>query len=491
MRQSLELKLGQRLTMTPQLQQAIRLLQLSAVELQAEIQLALESNPLLEENAAADYEQETESTDLDDGNGQPLDGEENPGAGELEMDRTATNDELTSEPDWEEPYDIPIAPNVRHNNNDQPFEFEARTSPPQTLRDHLSWQMRMTSLSATDQEIGQAVIDSINEDGYLTSTLDDIKQALTPDLEVVTEEIEAVLHQIQNFDPLGVGARGLGECLLLQLKPLGSGTPGLNQARELVSKHLKLLANRDYTLLRRVMKLKTADLQQVVQLIQNLNPRPGSSIQPAQPTYVVPDVTVRKYKGVWRVELNADACQRLRINRHYESLIRRGNNSKDNKYLQEHVQEARWFIKSLHNRNETLLKVARTIVERQREFFAFGEEAMKPLVLHDIAETLGMHESTISRVTTQKYMLTPRGIYELKYFFSSHVNTADGGTASATAIRSLIKKFIDSESPAKPMSDSKIVNLLEGQGIHVARRTVAKYREHMNIPPSNQRKSLL
>jgi RNA polymerase sigma-54 factor len=489
MRQSLELKLGQRLTMTPQLQQAIRLLQLSALELQAEIQEALESNLMLEEieEGSGDYEV----------NGATR--EESPAADAAEPDRsesdidldTVSPTELPPDTDWDDPYELPIAPNARQTSGEQPFELEARTSSPQTLRDHLEWQMRMTPLSDTDREIAQAIIDSISEDGYLTSDLEDIQQSLDPELEVDIDEIEAVLHHIQTFEPLGVGARDLGECLLLQLKALDPSTPALAHARDLVSKHLALLAARDFNQLKRVLKLKPEELQEAVQLIQGLNPRPGSAIQSAQTTYITPDVIVRKHKGNWRVELNSEAFPRLGVNHRYESLIRRGGTSRDNKFLQDQLQEARWFIKSLHNRNETLLRVATSIVDRQRDFFEYGEQAMKPLVLHDIAETLGLHESTISRVTTQKYMLTPRGIYELKYFFSSHVNTSDGGTASATAIRSLIKKIIESEPSSKPVSDSKIVELLEDQGIQVARRTVAKYREHMNIPPSSQRKSLV
>ncbi len=469
MRQSLELKLGQRLTMTPQLQQAIRLLQLSAAELQVEIREALESNPLLEEGEEAAPEE-----------GARVNGSETP----------AARDEAA---DWEPPYDFTPAPGGRTGSGglDQPFELDARTSRPLTLRDHLLWQLQMTPLSATDQAIAQALIEAINDDGYLTCSLEDIRQALGSDLQVEPEEVEAVLHQIQNFDPLGVGARDLGECLALQLKALDPQDPAVALAGRLVADHLQLLANRDFNQLRRALRCDQAALQAAVQLVQGLNPRPGGVIQPAQPDYVIPDVLVRKHRGRWHVALNESAYPRVDINQTYARMIRREADSEANRYLQEHLQEARWFLKSLRNRHETLLKVARAIVERQKEFLEQGEEAMKPLVLHDIAEELGLHESTISRVTTQKYMLTPRGILELKYFFSSHVGTADGGTRSATAIRSMIRKLIEQEPPTRPISDSKIVEILARRGIQVARRTVAKYREHMNIPPSNQRKSIV
>ncbi|HEC14078.1 MAG TPA: RNA polymerase factor sigma-54 [Acidiferrobacteraceae bacterium] len=490
MRQSLELKLGQRLTMTPQLQQAIRLLQLSAVELQSEIQEALEANPLLEENEEVAKTSETDSP----GNGEDV-SSNNGDTADLNLDQATPNNETAEDSgdDWDPPgYEYPVAPGgsrgTQGNNN---FEIDARTSSPLTLHDHLSWQMRMISFSSNDLSIAQTLIDSISHDGYLSCTIEEICQTLLPDIEVEPEEVEAVLHQIQNFDPVGVGARDVGECLGLQLRQFASDTPGLDPARIIAEQHLKLLASRDFTQLRRVMKLSQTGLQRAIQLIQSLNPRPGSTIQPSQAAYVIPDVIVRKRKGQWLVEVSDDVYPRIRVNRVYENMIQRGNDSQDNKYLQEHLQDARWFLKSLRNRHDTLLKVARAIVDRQRDYFEHGEEAMKPLVLHDIAETLGMHESTISRVTTQKYMLTPRGILELKYFFSSHVSTTDGGTRSATAIRSMIKKLIDSEPTIKPISDSKIVVLLEEAGVQVARRTIAKYREHMKIPPSNQRKTLV
>ncbi len=496
MKQSLDLKLGQHLTITPQLQQAIRLLQLSSIELQQEIQEALESNPMLEENERdeeiPDAKNDTESstTDTADANGEDS-GESFDEADALPASDAGPGEE--SETDWDESFEPMTAPTSSRTGSDEDFpDIDARNSPPQTLRDHLLWQMQMTPFTDTDKQIALALIDAINEDGYLGCKLEEIQQALGKNHAIETDEIEAVLHQIHNYDPLGVGARDLAECLQLQMKVLSPDTPDLNAARELATPaNLALLATRDYAQLRRHLKLSAEELQQAIQLIQGLNPRPGNSVTSSHAGYVVPDIIVRKFRGVWRAELNPDVSPNLRINRQYEKMIHRGDSSADNRYLQDQLQQARWFIKSLVSRNETLLKVARTIVDRQRAFFDHGAEAMKPLVLHDVAETVSMHESTISRVTTNKYMLTPRGIFELKYFFSSHVATADGGTCSATAIRSIIKKLVECETSTKPISDSTIAEILAEQGINVARRTIAKYRESMNIPPSNQRKSLV
>ena len=486
--------------MTPQLQQAIRLLQLSALDLQTEIQQALDENPLLEEKEETADEVELLS---ESGEGEPdteadrVDDEAAGSAAETDIAITAETpmaeqvegDDGNDE--WEEQFELPYATNTRNGGSELgSFEIDLRSSAPTTLRDHLYWQMGLTPFSDTDRQIAMAIIDAINEDGYLSCGLEELLHILQDELDIELDELEAVLHQIQNFDPLGVGARDVGECLLIQLKHFEE-TATVVLAREIISDHLKLLGNRDFNQLQRVLKTGTDELTDAVKLIQSLHPRPGSAITPAQPSYIVPDIIVKKLRDGWHAELNVDAFPQVRINSTYQTMLRRGNNSDDKRYLQDQLQEARWFIKSLHNRNDTLLKVARAIIERQEDFLEHGEEAMRPMVLHDIAETLGMHESTISRATTKKYMLTPRGIFELKFFFSSHVATADGGTCSSTAIRSLIKKFVETESSAKPISDSKIVKLLEEKGINVARRTVAKYREHMNIPPSNQRKSLL
>jgi len=481
MKQSLEFRLGQQLTITPQLQQAIRLLQLSSLELQQEIQEALETNPLLEET-----EEEAVKPEKDNG-------EEVVRATDTEMEDGAPNGDPETDQEWADPFESATAPSTSSNSDTTAPDLDSRNSAQQSLRDHLDWQMRMTPFSDRDREIATAIIDAIDDDGYLQSSLEDIRETLADeDDEVESDEIEAVLHQIQNFDPLGVGARNLAECIRLQMRFLDKDTPFLEAARALATEeNLALLASRDHNQLRRNLKLKQEDLQGAVQLIHQLNPRPGASVNAPQASYIVPDVVVKKVKGIWRAELNGEVSPRLRIHQQYEKLIQRGKNTEDNKYLQEQLQQAKWFLKSLHSRNDTLLKVARQIIDRQRGFFDHGPEAMKPLVLHDIAEAVEMHESTISRVTTNKYMLTPRGVFELKYFFSSHVGTADGGTCSATAIRSLIHKIVEAESPEKPISDSKIAQLLGDQGINVARRTIAKYRESMNIPPSNLRKSLI
>ena len=502
MKQSLDLRLGQHLTITPQLQQAIRLLQLSSIELQQEIQQALESNPLLEENEGEADEAREDSADDSTTSADADDGAEDTDAikdTDYEMESATLDDDAAADRDWGDSYDLPVSRSTRNDDDGLP-DIDARNSPRETLREHLLWQMRMIPFSSTDRQIATSIIDAINEDGYLTSSLEEIQQILTKEraaenghaAAIELDEIEAVLHQIQNFDPVGAGARDLAECLRLQLRGMAADTPGLAHAMALATpEHLAQLGGRDYTPLRRALKATPEELQLAIEMIQHLNPRPGGMVEATHAAYVVPDLIVRKVRGIWRADLNHDVAPKLRVNRMYARLIHRGDTSSQNRYLQDQLQQARWLIKSLQSRNETLLKVGRTIVDRQRAFFDHGPEAMKPLVLHDIAEAVSMHESTISRVTTNKYMLTPRGIFELKYFFSSHVSTADGGTCSATAIRSLIKKIVEEESSAKPVSDSRIADMLAQQGINVARRTIAKYRESMNIPPSNQRKSLV
>ena len=477
MKQTLQLRLGQHLTMTPQLQQAIRLLQLSTMELQTEVQEALESNLMLEVDE--DANSPTSSDSADEG-----------GAPERDIVPTDIPSELPVDTVWEDIYDaVPVQYGAAGING---AEFEIPRAQSETLTDHLLWQLGLTRMSELDKAIATAVIDGIGEDGYLRVSLEDILKSLsTPDLEIDQLEIEAVLHQVQNFDPIGVGARDLCECLSIQLRQCPDDTPWRQVAVTLVRDHLDLLGQRDYAQLMRLLKLQKEELQAVITLIKTLTPRPGDAIQSSQLEYVIPDVFVRNVKGTWRVELNPDAFPRVRVNSQYASLIRRADNSADNNCLKTHLQEARWLIKSLRSRSETLLKVATCIVERQQAFLEFGEEAMKPMVLHDVAEEVSMHESTISRVTTQKYMHTPRGLYELKYFFSSHVFTESGAECSSTAIRALLKKLIAAENGLKPLSDSKLAAILCQQGIKVARRTVAKYRESMAIPSSGERKSLM
>lgn len=494
MKQSIQLRLGQHLTMTPQLQQAIRLLQLSTLELQLEVQTVLDSNLMLEPDDGG----ETPSTVTESPREASAKKDEDPPSTADNSDAEVTSaaetipDDLPVDTNWEDTYDMGVTSYSAPADNDNRDFFETHSAEGQSLQDHLSWQLELSSFSDEDRVIAEAIVDSINDDGYLPVSLEDILECLDlePDQEVGVAEIQAVLRRIQHFDPVGVGARDPAECLLIQLNALDPETPWRDRALSLIDEHVTLLGNRDYNQIMRRMKLSEAELQEVLNLVQSLNPRPGSQITSSRTQYVVPDVFVFKHNGKWQVDLNSDAAPRLRINSHYAGMVRRADNSDDNTYLRNHLQEARWFLKSLQSRHETLLKVARCIVERQRNFFEYGDEAMKPLVLRDVADTVEMHESTISRVTTQKYMHTPRGIFEFKYFFSSHVGTADGGECSATAIRAIIKKLVAAEKPNKPLSDSKIASLLADQGITVARRTIAKYREALAIPPSNERKRL-
>lgn len=524
MKQSLQLKLGQQLTMTPQLQQAIRLLQLSTLDLQQEIQEALESNPMLEVNEEGDSSDNTsdaqsehqsdntpeETKSATEANESSTEQSDSPEAlyEDSIKDAGADSDssmQEASEPDWGQdiPSDLPVdtswddiyqpssTPSAPVGEGDD-FDFDSRRTVTESLQDHLLWQLNLTPMSERDREIALAIIDAVEPSGMLSIAKDDIYQGLTRHLEELEEdEVDAVLHRIQQFDPAGVAAHDLRECLTIQLKQLSTDTPHLKPALAVVDEHLSLLAARDYKQIMRKTKLKETQLRDTILLIQQLNPRPGDQINSGETEYVVPDVFVSKLDDRWAVNLNPDIAPKIRINPQYAGLIKRADTSNDNTFLRDNLQEARWFLKSLQSRNETLLKVATCIVEKQRGFLDYGAEAMKPLVLHDVAEAVGMHESTISRVTTQKYMHTPQGIFELKYFFSSHVSTDSGGECSSTAIRAIIKKLVLAENPKKPLSDSKIANLLSEQGIQVARRTIAKYRESLAIPPSNERKRLV
>ncbi len=494
MKQSLSLQIGQHLTMTPQLQQAIRLLQLSTLELEQEIRESLDSNPLLE------------LQEDDGGAGKNSGADEDPAAlttavaGDLPMDMDAQSsipEELPVDTAWDDVFSGTSTTGLGSggSDSDDDFSLETRHASSSTLQDDLLWQLNLTPFSDLDRTLALAVIDAIDERGYLSADIDELRsavQALFPETTIDDEEILAVIHRIQQFDPPGIAARDLRECLLIQLRQLPTSTPWRQQALLLVSEHLALLGLHDYANLQKRMKVDEEGLRRIISLIQSLNPSPGTRSQDDSDTdYIIPDVILRKSAQGWRVELNPEHMPRLRINHDYASLIRRADSSADNTYLKNHLQEARWFIKSLQSRNETILKVATCIVKHQLRFLDEGPEAMKPLVLRDVAEEVGMHESTISRVTHQKYMLTPRGIFELKYFFSSHVATAGGGECSSTAIRAMIRKLVAQEDTRKPLSDNKIADLLEAQGIQVARRTIAKYRESLNIAPSNERKRLL
>lgn len=467
MKTSLQLNLGQQLTLTPQLQQAIRLLQLSTLDLNQEIQQTLEENPLLELETPADTiatKTKLQTADM--------------GLQETPMDSV-----------WDDLY-----PSLSYKHQNELPNIDNTYGTENTLHDYLRWQMELTPFSDTDRAIATALIDAIDDAGFLTTSLDDIHHSFTDQTSaespIELDEITAVLHRIQQFDPPGVGAHDLQECLYLQLQQLPEHTPWLSQARRLVKHYLTLLCQHHYKQLMRKLRVSHAELVDILALIRSLHPCPGEKIFSQKPEYIIPDVIVKKVAGQWHVELNPDAVPKLRIHQGYAGLIKRANNTPDNQFLKTHLQDARWFIKSIQSRHQTLLNVARCIVERQQAFFEHGDEAMKPMILHHIADTLGLHESTISRITTQKYIHTPRGVFELKYFFSSYINTESGGECSSTAIRAVIKKLLAAENPANPLSDNKIAQLLNQKGINIARRTIAKYREAMHIPPSNERKSL-
>jgi len=511
MKASLQLKLGQSLTMTPQLQQAIRLLQLSTLDLQQEIQEALDSNPLLEieenfessekvEPVQNEQKREELSTNdqydaNDDYNNNSDDYDNGHDSSTMDtsqaLDQNSVSDDMPTDTTWDDYISAgPSAPTPASSSSGPESDFTYQGETTDNLQDHLLWQANLTPFSDTDRTIAFAIIDAIEETGYLTQDCDDILIAMgNPEVEL--DEVEAVLKRIQHFDPVGVAARTPSECLAIQLKHLAPETPWRDEAILLVEQYMEMLALRDYRTLARKTKLKEDQLGSAIQLIQTLNPHPGNTVIKEKDEYVIPDVSVKKVKGRWVVELNPDSMPKIRVNEQYAALSKTSKTSGDSQFIRGHLQEAKWFIKSIESRNETLLKVSNCIVMQQRGFFEYGEEAMKPLVLNDVAEAVEMHESTISRVTTQKYMHTPRGIFELKYFFSSHVSTENGGECSSTAIRAIIKKLVAAENTKKPLSDSKIVDLLAEQGIKVARRTIAKYRDSLSIPPSNQRKSLL
>jgi len=500
MKQSLQLKMGQQLTMTPQLQQAIRLLQLSTLDLQAEIQEALDSNPMLE---VGEDEAPSAPTDTNSQTEKP---EEKAHTAQAEATEADNQEASAAEGEWNEaiPEDLPVDTSwddvyqsgtsgtglAAPEQDDS--DYESRRGGDESLHQHLMWQLNLTPMSDRDQVIAMSIVDAVEDSGMLSMCAEEIWEGLTAELEELElDEVLAVLHRLQQFDPPGVCSQDLSECLLIQLNQLPKGTPLLDDAKLIVKDYLPLLGSRDYKQLMRKAKLKEAQLKDAILLIQELNPRPGDAVDSGDTEYVVPDVFVTKQDDRWTVNLNPDIAPKLRINDTYASMVKRADSSNDNTFLKDNLQEARWFLKSLQSRNETLLKVATCIVEKQRGFLDYGAEAMKPLVLHDVAEVVGMHESTISRVTTQKYMHTPQGIFELKYFFSSHVSTDSGGECSSTAIRAIIKKLVAAENPQKPLSDSKITALLAEQGIKVARRTIAKYRESLAIPASNERKRLV
>lgn len=490
MKQSLQLKVSQSLTLTPQLQQSIRLLQLSTLELQQEIQQALAENPMLE--AAEDEESESASNNVSVG----ADGTLNDHAGEEYSpderkpdDTQVLRESIESIHDnWEGDWRDNSGGNMDGDEEKPALQLAA---PDSTLQTHLIEQLRLTNVSERDHNLVLWLIDYLNEDGYLTVELEDLWETLqdAPDLEF--EELSAALKLLQSFDPIGVGARSASECLLLQLNQRRTEleNAGLYTAcRALVEEHLGLLAQRDFVKLKRLIGVDDEVLKRCHDLIRSLEPFPGARFRNTEEDHIIPDVIVRKQNDQWLVQLNSEVMPKIRINEVYASILR--SNRGQSAQLNAQLQEARWLLKNVQQRFDTILRVSQAIVERQIGYFNHGEIAMQPLVLREIADLLGLHESTVSRVTTQKYMLTPHGLVELKYFFGSHVSTDSGGQASSTAIRALIKQLIAAEDSKQPISDSQIAELLGQQGIVVARRTVAKYRESLKIPPVNMRKSL-
>jgi RNA polymerase sigma-54 factor len=477
---SLQLRVGQQLTMTPQLQQAIRLLQLPILELNAQLQQMLESNVMLEAEEHADRES-SEPAEF---------------TAEAPVDDEGARDEFDIDPDEsgmlaDEPLESSLWNEVATDGgrsdpwsgDDRPAEIADRTG--QTLREHLLWQLEMEHFTPREVVIGQALVDYINDDGYLTESLENILAMLPAASGFTLEEVTRTLERVQTLDPVGVGARDLAECIALQLRQLDPAVPGRELALQIAASHLDLVAERELSMLRRRLGISDAELDTALALVRACHPRPGAAVQPATPEYVVPDIFVRRHDGRWVVEVNRSLAPRLRVNQAYAEMLR-GKGEHD--VLRSQLQEARWLVRSLEIRNDTLLKVASTIVARQQGFFEHGEEHMKPMILRDVAEAVQMHESTISRVTSGKYMHTPRGVFELKFFFSSQVTGDDGSEQSSTAVRAKIRRLIGQEPPGSPLSDSRIAELLQTDGINVARRTVAKYRESMHIPPSSERR---
>ena len=476
MKHALQLRLSQHLTLTPQLQQSIRLLQLSTLELNQELERFLQDNPLLEHDEAAS-DQLPIPTSLN-------------GTEQLAETRTTPAEETPAPAEGDafaSLHEGSYGAGGRDDAEDDDYPQVAADSP--TLRHHLISQLSLTKLSQRDRLLVTVLIESLDDDGYLAQDLAEIQTILPEDLAVDPEELQIALKHLHHFEPTGVGARSLGECLSLQLGTLPASTPYREQALEVVKSHLDALAARDFTRLKKALHCDDAALRGVQKLITSLNPRPGRHYGSDETRYVIPDVIVRKVKGVWLASLNPDAMPKLRINRLYADILARARTNGSHQ-LATQLQEAKWLIKNVQQRFDTILRVAQAIVDRQRHFFEHGEVAMRPLVLREIAEALDLHESTVSRVTTQKFMHTPRGIFELKYFFGSHVTTESGGSASSTAIRALIKQLVGAENSRKPLSDNQISEILGQQGIVVARRTIAKYRESMQILPVNLRKTL-
>jgi len=482
MKHTLQLKLSQHLTLTPQLQLSIRLLQLSTLELNQELERFLQENPLLER----DDEVGEEAAPLPSGSINTIPHDE-PTASEP-TEKTSP-EAAPGIADMVESVWLEDAGSYSARDETEEREYPQQAAVEPTLREHLNWQLNLTNLAERDKRLISLLIDALDEDGCLTQPLEELAALLPEELSVSAEELQIALKHLQKLEPPGVGARDLGECLALQLEALPEDTPFRAEALIIVTQHLDSLAARDFGKLKKLLHCDDPTLRQAQHLITSLNPRPGADFAVLETRYIMPDVVVKKVKGVWVASLNAEAMPKLRVNRMYADILHRNRDSSFQQ-LASQLQEAKWMIKNVQQRFDTILRVSQAIVDRQRHFFEHGDVAMRPLVLREIAETLDLHESTVSRVTTQKYMLTPRGVYELKYFFGSHVTTDTGGACSATAIRALIKQLVAAENPRKPLSDSQISEILGQQGIVVARRTIAKYREALQISSVSLRKAL-
>jgi RNA polymerase sigma-54 factor len=482
MKHSLQLKLSQHLTLTPQLQQSIRLLQLSTLELNQEIETFLQENPLLERDDEEEAPAPPPPPTLTPATTSTTSSESVPASGESEP----ADARAASETDWslDDGYG-----SFSGQDGDDDSEAPQASAEPAKLRDHLLDQINLMQMPDRDKRIVAFLIDNLDDDGYMTQDLVELAALLPTELEIDSEELTIGLKYLQSLDPPGVGARNLSECLALQLEALPEDTQYREEASLVVTQHLDVFAAREYFRLKKLLRCDDDVLRTIQALIIGLNPRPAANFSGSETRYIIPDVVVRKTKGMWVTALNPDAMPKLRINRMYADILHR-NRDASFQQLAGQLQEAKWLIKNVQQRFDTILRVSQAIVDRQRHFFEHGEVAMRPLVLREIAETLGLHESTVSRVTTQKFMLTPRGIFELKYFFGSHVSTETGGACSATAIRALIRQMVGEEDTRKPLSDSQISEVLGKQGIMVARRTIAKYRESLQILPINLRKSI-
>ena len=524
LRNSLQLRTAQTqtLSMTPQLQQAIKLLQLSTIELEQEIQQVLDTNPFLEKestNSNEDsLEEMAEREDQED-----FDPFDNDSSASNSADAMIDNDRYSDE--QFDPFNDNSSENHQKSDENHESSLEDKTTTlesvdtkiddytsgksskglsiendevyegetTETLQDHLTWQLELSPLQGTDKQIALTIIDAVNDSGYLTESLEEILESVKPiDEETTIEDVQAILKLIQHYDPLGVASRNAAECMLIQLNDLPKDTPYRDLAVKIITEYSELLSNRDFRTLCQKLSIKEDTLKDVISLLQTLKPRPGNFAPAKKSNFVIPDVVVVKdNEGKYTAILNPSSTTSLRINESYSQLAQHARTAEEKQYFKSNLQEANWFISSLEKRNDTLLKVARCIVAHQTEFMELGASAMHPMVLNDVATEIEMHESTISRITTEKYIYTPKGTFELKYFFSSSVGTDDGGSASATAVKSFIKELISNENPRKPLSDSKLSDLLNEKGMNVARRTVAKYREALGIESSSQRKQLI